>query len=68
MTKWVCTICGYETEGVAPPAKCPTCGAEKDAFEIMEEREVNERGEEVASEDEWEEDEGIEYDDIGGDD
>ena len=62
MTRWVCTVCGYEAEGVNPPLKCPRCGANKDAFEVMEEREVNERGEEIAPEEEWEEGEGIDFD------
>ncbi len=62
MTKWVCTSCDYEAEGVNPPKKCPKCGAGKDSFEIMDEKEFNEKGEEVENDDEeWEEE--IEYGD-----
>ncbi len=56
MAKWVCTSCGEEAEGVNPPKKCSSCGANKDKFEIMEEREHHEPGEPVEGEDdEWEE-------------
>ncbi|MBI4440970.1 hypothetical protein HY639_02270 [Candidatus Woesearchaeota archaeon] len=62
MSRWVCTKCGHEAEGVNPPKKC-TCGASKDSFEIMEERAQREPGEEMggSEDDEWEED--IEVDD-----
>ena len=33
MKKYVCLICGYVHEGDAPPAKCPTCGADSSKFE-----------------------------------
>jgi rubrerythrin len=32
MKKYVCAICGYVHEGDAPPAKCPTCGADSSNF------------------------------------
>jgi len=56
MAKWVCTSCGKEVDGVNPPKKCSSCGANKDKFEIMEEREYHEPGETIEGEDEeWEE-------------
>ena len=33
MKKYVCTICGYNHEGDAPPDKCPQCGALAEKFE-----------------------------------
>ncbi|MDF7809381.1 glutamate synthase-related protein [Pontiellaceae bacterium B12219] len=33
MMKYVCTVCGFEHEGDAPPESCPVCGAGKDLFE-----------------------------------
>lgn len=63
MAKWICTSCGFEIEGVNPPKKCSSCGANKDAFEIMEERERNERGEELKGDEEEEWDEEVETDD-----
>ena len=32
MKKYVCSVCGYVHEGDAPPAKCPTCGADASKF------------------------------------
>jgi 4-hydroxymandelate oxidase len=32
MRKWVCTVCGYVEEGREPPARCPICGAAREAF------------------------------------
>lgn len=29
MTKWVCAVCGYTTEGDTPPSVCPQCKATK---------------------------------------
>jgi rubrerythrin len=29
----VCTVCGEEMEGVAPPEECPVCGAPPEDFE-----------------------------------
>lgn len=34
--KWVCSICGYTTEGEKAPAACPICHAPADAFENAE--------------------------------
>ncbi|UCH82069.1 MAG: rubrerythrin family protein [Nitrospiraceae bacterium] len=31
----ICSVCGYTVEG-EPPAKCPLCGAGKEAFETIE--------------------------------
>ena len=33
---WVCTVCGYEAEGDAPPEECPVCGVSSDEFEVKE--------------------------------
>ncbi|MFP4032500.1 MAG: rubredoxin-like domain-containing protein [Desulfococcaceae bacterium] len=35
--KWICTVCGYIHEGPEPPDECPVCGADKSAFEPLEE-------------------------------
>jgi methylamine---glutamate N-methyltransferase subunit C len=35
--KWICVICGYEHEGVAPPEVCPVCGADAEEFEKCDE-------------------------------
>ena len=35
MKKWRCTVCGYVHEGDEPPDKCPVCGADKSAFELV---------------------------------
>lgn len=35
--KWICTVCGYIHEGPEPPDECPVCGADKSAFEPVEE-------------------------------
>ncbi|MEG1646352.1 MAG: ferritin family protein, partial [Clostridia bacterium] len=34
MKKFVCSVCGYVSEGEAP-AKCPICGAVKEKFNEM---------------------------------
>jgi rubrerythrin len=31
--KWVCDVCGYETEGDTPPDECPVCGVDSSHFE-----------------------------------
>ncbi|AHY45451.1 Hypothetical Protein RradSPS_0168 [Rubrobacter radiotolerans] len=31
---WACTNCGYHWEGEIPE-KCPDCGADKEAFEVV---------------------------------
>ena len=33
MKKWICTVCGYEHEGDAPPEECPICHVGSDQFE-----------------------------------
>ncbi|MBQ6296227.1 MAG: MBL fold metallo-hydrolase [Selenomonadaceae bacterium] len=30
--KWICSVCGYEHVGDAPPETCPVCGQPKSAF------------------------------------
>ncbi len=37
--KWICTVCGYIHEGPEPPDECPVCGADKSAFEPVDEEE-----------------------------
>ena len=32
MTKFVCSLCGYVSEGEVPPEKCPQCGAPQAKF------------------------------------
>lgn len=40
MRKWECTVCGYIHEGDEPPEECPICGAGKEYFiEIVEKQE-----------------------------
>ena len=36
MTKWVCTVCGYDYEGDAAPAECPVCHVGADKFKKVE--------------------------------
>ncbi len=36
--QWKCSVCGYIHKGIAPPSKCPVCGADKSKFELLEER------------------------------
>ena len=40
MTKWICTVCGYEYEGDTLPADytCPVCGVGADQFENVEDK------------------------------
>jgi rubredoxin/uncharacterized membrane protein len=33
MTKWKCSVCGYNHAGEDPPEQCPVCGAEKTKFD-----------------------------------
>lgn len=35
MQKYVCTICGYNHNGSAPPEQCPQCGASADKFKLQ---------------------------------
>lgn len=37
MKRWRCTICNQVFEGEQPPAPCPVCGADADAFELAPE-------------------------------
>lgn len=39
MKKWRCTVCGYIHEGDTPPEKCPRCGAPKEKFVTVDDRE-----------------------------
>ena len=32
MKKYICSVCGYVSEGENPPEKCPQCGAAADKF------------------------------------
>ena len=36
MKKFVCSVCGYVSEGENPPDKCPQCGASADKFKEKE--------------------------------
>jgi len=41
MKKWECSVCGYIHEGDEPPEVCPICGAGKEYFiEIIEKQEA----------------------------
>ena len=40
MAKFVCSVCGYTSNDVAP-AKCPICGAAKEAFTMLDENNKN---------------------------
>lgn len=40
MGTWKCQVCGYVAEGVQPPEKCPKCGAPKEQFRQLTEREA----------------------------
>ncbi|WP_349681824.1 rubredoxin-like domain-containing protein [Acidaminococcus fermentans] len=33
MKRWRCRICGYECEGVEPPAECPICHKDSSYFD-----------------------------------
>ena len=35
MSKWVCRVCGYETEAPESPEECPICGQGRDAFDLI---------------------------------
>ena len=40
MSKWVCSVCGYEHDSEpAEDFKCPLCGLGKDVFEEVKESE-----------------------------
>lgn len=36
MSKWVCRVCGYETEASVPPEECPICGQGREVFDLIE--------------------------------
>ncbi|TWI75602.1 hypothetical protein LZ24_00650 [Desulfobotulus alkaliphilus] len=36
-SRWRCVVCGYIHEGEGPPETCPVCGADRSAFEPVEE-------------------------------
>lgn len=36
-TVWICSKCGFNTQGVEPPAKCPACQHPKEYFNIFHE-------------------------------
>ena len=38
--KWRCKICGYIHEGSEPPAICQRCGASRNYFEKVEEKQI----------------------------
>jgi predicted nucleic acid-binding Zn-ribbon protein len=40
MKKWRCTVCGYIYDGDSPPEKCPNCGAPREKFEAVEEKQA----------------------------
>ncbi|MEM2354188.1 MAG: rubredoxin [Desulfurococcaceae archaeon] len=40
MPFWKCQICGYVFEGPQPPDKCPKCGAPKEQFKQLSEKEA----------------------------
>lgn len=33
---WICSVCGYEYEGVEPPKKCPRCDVDAIYFDPVE--------------------------------
>ncbi|MCS4541148.1 MAG: rubredoxin [Euryarchaeota archaeon] len=35
MAIWKCSVCKFVYEGVAPPEKCPRCGAPREKFEEL---------------------------------
>lgn len=39
MSNWKCSVCGYETSGNNAPGKCPVCGADKQKFNRIGEKE-----------------------------
>lgn len=43
VTKWECTVCGYIVEGEQAPESCPVCGAGKDFFKEIIEKEWEEK-------------------------
>lgn len=36
MKVWRCLVCGYEEYADNPPDPCPVCGADAEAFEVVE--------------------------------
>lgn len=41
MKLWKCGVCGFIHEGEEAPEKCPKCGAPREAFRLLEEREAD---------------------------
>ncbi|MCQ2613317.1 MAG: rubrerythrin family protein [Treponemataceae bacterium] len=41
MSKWKCSVCGYEYEGDVPPEKCPACKQPAEKFLKVEENKSN---------------------------
>ena len=37
MKRWRCAVCGQVFEGDTPPVPCPVCGADENAFELLDE-------------------------------
>jgi len=35
MKKWICSVCGYISQGEEPPEICPMCGAPKEKFILL---------------------------------
>lgn len=33
---WICSVCGYQCEGIEPPKKCPKCGVDDIYFDAVE--------------------------------
>lgn len=40
MPLWKCQVCNFIFEGVAPPDKCPKCGAPKEQFKQLSDQEA----------------------------
>lgn len=38
--EWICSVCGYVSEGAEPPVKCPKCGAPASKFKELDQNEL----------------------------
>lgn len=38
--RWRCTVCGYMHNGDEPPERCPNCGAPKEKFVLLEDKNI----------------------------